>query len=229
VDAARLHRPRARRERGETLLEGPKLLSDALAAGVVVRTVFASPGDESHPDFFPVDDRALKRLADTESPRGPVAVIEIPEQGEIGKRDLLIAYGVSDPGNVGTLIRTAAAYGWAFGYTEGSADPWSPKVLRAGAGGQFQTTIHRFDDLPELPLVATVVEGGLPPSDLTDHQIAVLIGAEAAGLPAEVIDAARYKVTIQTPGPMESLNAAVAAGIVIHELSKRERNEVGQV
>lgn len=229
MDAARLHRAKARRERGETLLEGPKLLSDALAAGVTVKTVFATPSEDSPSGAFLIDDRALRRLAGTESPKGPVAVIEIPEPMDIGDRDMLVAYGVSDPGNVGTLIRTAASYEWAFGYTRGSADPWSPKVLRAGAGGQFQTPIVRLDDLPQLPLVATVVKGGTAISDVADDRVAVLIGEEAAGLPMDVVAGARYQVTIPTPGPTESLNVGVAAGIVVHELSKRERNEPGQV
>lgn len=229
VDAARLHRSKARRERGETLLEGPRLLEDARAAGVTVKTVFALPDEHSIPDACLVDDRALRSLAGTKNPRGPIALIEIPEQREVGERDMLISYGVSDPGNVGTLIRTAAAYDWAFGHTEGTADPWSPKVLRSGGGGQFQTPLVRLDELPELPLVATVVEGGIPPSEVVADRVALLIGEEANGLPKSVVEQARYKVTIPTPGPTESLNAAVAAGIMVSELSKRERNGAGQV
>jgi len=229
VDAARLHRARARRERGETLLEGPKLLDDAVAAGVNIKKVFATPGEESPPNALLVDDRALQRLAGTKNPRGPVAVIDIPHSRDLGEGDFLIAYGVSDPGNVGTLIRTAASFGFSFGYTEGSADPWSPKVLRAGAGGQFQTPILRLENLPELPLVATVVDGGISPSAIGDDRVAVLIGEEAAGLPSELVDRARYKVTIPTTGPTESLNAGVAAGIVVYELSKRRGNQADRV
>ncbi len=229
VDAARLHRAKARRERGQTLLEGPELLNDALVAGINVTTIFASPGEDSPADALLVDDQALKRLAGTANPRGPVAVIEIPPVQDSRDRDMLIAFGVSDPGNVGTLIRTAASYGWAFGYMPGTADPWSPKVLRAGAGGQFQTPILRLDKPPDLPLVATVVRGGAALSTVADDRVAVLIGEEAAGLPPEVVASARHKITIPTPGPTASLNAAVAAGIVVYELSKRVRNGTGQV
>ena len=198
-------------------------------AGIAVKTVFALGDSQTAPGTVLVDDRALKRLAGTDSPVGPVAVIQIPDQQELGARDVLIAHGVSDPGNVGTLIRTAASFGWSFGYTEGTADPWSPKVLRAGAGGQFQTPIVRLAALPDMPLVATVVAGGGRFSDVTDEQVAVLIGEEASGLPSTVIDSATYKVTIPTTGPTESLNAAVASGIVVYELSRRRRNGAGQV
>lgn len=229
VAAARLHRARARRESGETLIEGRKLLSDALDAGIAVKTVFALPGEQTTRGAVLVDDRALKRLAGTDNPVGPVAVIQIPDQQALGTGDVLISHGVSDPGNVGTMIRTAASFGWSFGYTEETADPWSPKVLRAGAGGQFQTPIVRLAALPNMPLVATVVTGGGRLSDVTDEQVAVLIGEEASGLPSTVIDSATYMVTIPTTGPTESLNAAVASGIVVYELSRRRRNGAGQV
>ena len=229
VDAARLHRARIRRERGETLLEGPKLLSDALEAGATVKTVFAAPGKDAPPGALLVDDQALRRLSGTENPRGPIAVVEVPSQVEVGSLDMLVAVGVSDPGNVGTLIRIAASYAWAFAYTLGAADPWSPKVLRSGGGGQFQTPIIHLDTLPELPLVATVVTGGVPPSEVSEDRVAVLIGEESNGLPKDVVDRAQYKVTIPTPGPTESLNASVAAGIIVNELSKRKGNWAAQV
>jgi TrmH family RNA methyltransferase len=229
VDAARLHRAKVRRERGETILEGAKLLADALEAGVKVKTVFATTGEDSPPGALLVDDQALRRLSGTENPKGPIAIIDILDETDAGDVDMLVAVGVSDPGNVGTLVRIAASYGWAFGFTEGTADPWSPKVLRSGGGGQFQTAVVRLDHLPEMSLVATVVDGGTQPSEVVADRVAVLIGGEANGLPKDVVDQSQFKVTIKTPGPTESLNAAVAAGIVVNELSKRSKNPDGQV
>lgn len=232
VAAARLHRGRVRREENRTLLEGPSLLEDALEAGCRAVRVFALPDDrrardmaDTHGlDLVRVDDRALRRVAGTETPRGPVAVIEIPRERLDVERDVLVSWGVSDPGNVGTLIRTAAAFGWSFAYVEGSADPWSPKTLRAGAGGQFQTAVKAIGGLSELDAwstVATVVDGGDDPATVTEPRVAVLIGEEASGLPADVVADCSTRVTISTPGATESLNAAVAAGILVHELSKR--------
>jgi TrmH family RNA methyltransferase len=233
VAAARLHHARERRDSGKTILEGPHLLNEAVRAGVIPETVFASPDDrltaalaEEHGlELVLVDDTALKRLAGTETPRGPAAMIEIPAPSPHGGRGLLVAWGLGDPGNVGTLIRTAAAFGWDFGHTAGTADPWSPKVLRAGAGGHFRVgigpvaSVEELDDVG-LVTVATVVAGGEAPDRLGSGRFAVLVGEESAGLPADVAAIASKKVTIPMTGGTESLNAAIAAAIIVYELSK---------
>jgi TrmH family RNA methyltransferase len=234
VEAARLHRARERRDRGQTLIEGPHVLEEALAGGVTPVSLFALEDDEPtrelaasrHIDLLLVDDMGLARVAGTKSPRGPVALIEIPGGGSLGDGPgVLVSWGVGDPGNVGTMIRLAAAFGWVFAYTEGTADPWAPKVLRAGAGAQFRSRPIPISGLEDLTgagytPVATVVEGGDPPDRLGPGRYAVLVGEEAAGLPADVADQAATKVTILMPGGTESLNAAVAAAIVMYELSK---------
>ncbi len=220
VEAARLHRVKDRRERGLTLVEGPQLLADVVAAGAVVRTIF---GLEGAAGVTLVDQRALERLAGTKSPRGPVAVVEIPTEWLDRDRNLVVSAGVSDPGNVGTVVRTAAAFGWGFAYLSGSADPWGPKTIRAGAGGQFQTPVARITSIDELTgwsTVATVAHDGDGFDDVAERPVAVLVGEEASGLEQSMIDAADHRLTIPTPGPTESLNAAVAAAIAIHELSK---------
>lgn len=229
VEAARLHRARDRRERGLTLVEGPELLADVASAGAEIVEMFATELPSGPPlpgAALPttVDQRALGRLAGTKSPRGPVAVVRIPTEWLDRSRHLLVSVGVSDPGNVGTMIRTAASFGWGFAYFDGSADPWAPKTIRAGAGGQFQTPVSRIGSIAELgewETVATVPhEGGSPASIPEGGVYAVLIGEEAHGLPQPVVAAARHRMTISTPGPTESLNAAVAAGIAVYALSR---------
>jgi TrmH family RNA methyltransferase len=135
--------------------------------------------------------------------------------------NVVVAWGVSDPGNTGALVRTAAAFGWAFAAGPGTADPWSPKVLRAGAGGHFHTAVGRVADLGDLgerSTVASVVTGGDPPAVLRGRRpLAVLIGDEGAGLPESVVAAADLRVTIPMPGGTESLNAAVAGAILVYE------------
>jgi TrmH family RNA methyltransferase len=195
--------------------------------------VFALPEDEftaqlarDHGfELTLVEQAALGRVTGTATPRGPAAVIAVPAPTPPTGRDMIVAWGLSDPGNVGTLIRTAAAFGWDFGYTEGTADPWAPKVLRAGAGGHFRLAVSYVGsvaDLDEagLTTLASVVAGGVDPSVLAQGAYAVLVGEEAPGLPPDVVDAATHKVTIPMPGGMESLNAAMAAGMLIYELSK---------
>lgn len=222
VEAARLHRARFRRERGQSLLEGPNLVEAARHAGVTIDALFALEGNEEE-NATDVDGRALARLAGTKTPRGPIAVFTIPAQREPDRSlNWLVSVGVSDPGNLGTLVRTAAAFGWVFGYTHGSADPWSPKCLRAGAGGQFQTPVIQIDQPPEwLTAVAMVVRGGDPIETVETGPVALLIGEEASGLPDKTVEAADNRVTIATPGPTESLNAGVLAGIAVHELARR--------
>lgn len=231
VEAARLHRSRVRSEANKTLIEGPNLLVEAVAAGVGIDTVFALPTDlESAAIAEPsglrltlVDERAMGRLAGTETPRGPVAVIHVPDPILDKSRNLLVGWGLSDPGNVGTIIRTAAAFGWGYADIPRSADPWSPKALRAGAGGQFQTPIGRVDGLHQLGdwiTVATIVSGGIGVDSVEDRPVAVLIGEEASGLPDDVVDWADHRISVGLTGPTESLNAASAAAILVHALSK---------
>jgi len=232
ASAARLHNSRERRDAGTTLLEGPNVLHEALTAGLIPETVFALPDDrqsavlaEEHGvELIVVDETALKRLAGTETPRGPVAVIEMPAPSRVEGRNLVVAWGLGDPGNVGTLIRIAAAFGWDFGHTPRTADPWSPKVVRAGAGGHFRVGVSPVASVEELGeaglvTVATVVAGGEAPDRLGSGPYAVLVGEESAGLPPAVVDQAARKVTISMPGGTESLNAAVAAAIIVYELS----------
>ncbi len=235
VEAARLHRARERRDRSQALIEGPHLLQEALSAGFEPSLVFALEGDRATADLSEsrgfelvlVDEGGLARVAGTKSPRGPVAVINIPSQPSLGSKHVLVAWGVGDPGNVGTMIRTAAGFGWSFAYTDGTADPWASKVLRAGAGAHFRTgavAVESLDEIHQLgyQTLATVVAGGEEPSSLEDARYAVLIGDEASGLPEAVVTGASSRVTISMPGGFESLNAAMAAGIIVYELSKHQ-------
>jgi TrmH family RNA methyltransferase len=176
-------------------------------------------------EIVAVTPAALRRLASTQTPQGPVAVMAVPDSALGAGSSVLVGWGVSDPGNVGTMIRIAAAFGWDYAAGPGSADPWSPKVLRSGAGAHFRTRVGRAGDLTDLggrTTVATVVAGGAPPQAVAAVlPAAVLVGDEAAGLPAEVVDAAALRVTVPMPGGTESLNAAVAAAIVTYEAAVR--------
>jgi TrmH family RNA methyltransferase len=182
---------------------------------------------QNNADLFVVDETALRRMAGTETPRGPVAVIQAPPPKPPSGAGMIVSWGVSDPGNVGTMIRTAAAFGWDFGHATGTADPWSPKVLRSGAGSHFRLTIAPVTSLSDVEgwgftTAATVVSGGRDPALLDAGRYALIVGAEAAGLPPDVIDGASVELTIPMPGGTESLNAAVAAAILAYELSKHQ-------
>ncbi|HLU53754.1 MAG TPA: RNA methyltransferase [Acidimicrobiia bacterium] len=224
VEAGRLHRSRERQATGLTLVEGPHALEEALAAAVEVQRTFVLPDDPRRhdwPNAVVVDDAIMRKLAATETPRGPVAVVAIPEWVEPAPdRDLLVLMGVADPGNVGTIIRSAAAFGLGVVVGPGTADPWSPKVVRAGAGAHFRLGgLSRITDVEELTahrLAATVVRGGIHPAALGPGPWAFLIGSEAHGLDPAIVGAADQQVTIPMRGNTESLNAAVAASILAY-------------
>lgn len=226
--AVRLHRRPGRETEGETLLEGPHLLEAAVSAGVTPKRVFVAAGDSagkelarrSGGDVLLVDERTLAKLATTTTPQGPVAVIAIPDRSVPAGGRVLVAWGVSDPGNCGTLIRIAAAFGFGYLSGPGSADVWSPKVLRSAAGAHFAVRVGQVTTLDAVrsggrAVVATVARHGAPPGPLPDAA-AVLVGSEAHGLPDEIVAAADLRVTIPTTGAVESLNAAVAGAIVAY-------------
>ena len=231
----RLRRARVRRGLGQTLIEGPHLLDMAVRHGAVVEKVFALEDDgdgrtlakQAKCILVTVTQDVLDRLAPTTHPRGPVAVIRVPSPRELEQRHTLAIAGVSDPGNAGTLMRTAAALDLQVCFTEGSADPWSPKVLRAAAGANFLAPPVALGSEPvqalreaELTVVASVATGGEPPAKAfaNGRYVAILVGCEGSGLDPELIDQADTLVTIPMPGGTESLNAAVAGAILGWEL-----------
>ncbi len=235
ADAARLHRAKIRKETGLTLLEGPHLITDAVRFGADVLTIFAlvddakavGLADASGAELIAVDPDALRRVADTESPRGPVAVIAIPDRDRTAA-SVVVLWELSDPGNAGTIVRTAAAFGFGVIMAGNSVDAWAPKVIRAGGGGHFATTIERHPDLSigdladqGLVTVAAVGAGGLGASDIPPGPVAILIGNEAHGLPPSIVESADVRFTIPMPGITESLNAAAAAAISLYAISNR--------
>jgi TrmH family RNA methyltransferase len=203
------------------------VLAEALATGVVPLRVFVAADrpppvpDDGAIEIVTVTAAVLARISGTETPQGVVAVIAVPEPGLPAGGGLLVAWGVSDPGNVGTLVRSAAAFGLGFAAGPGCADPWSPKVVRSGAGAHFRTPIGRVAALDELGprvTVAAVARGGDPSASLRGlPDAAILVGDEASGLPGEIAAAADRRVTVPMPGGTESLNAAVAGSILAYE------------
>lgn len=229
----RLHRGRGRCEAGHTLVEGPAVFSEMVAAGVVPEAIIATRSDEATIDLCEshgwtpslVTTEVLLSAGDAEHPQSPVAVIRIPDRVAIRGRDTLILDDIADPGNVGTMIRSAAAFGWDVCISGSTADPWSPKVVRAGVGSHFgmyiSSSIDPMADAHdmELELVATLVAGGGDPVR-EDRRIALLIGSEAHGLSEEDTAKADRTVTLSMPGEAESLNAAVAASILMYVLTR---------
>jgi RNA methyltransferase, TrmH family len=204
------------------------VVAEAVAARAPVVTVFALEGDAAAVDLaascgarlLMVTEAVLGRLSTTTEPQSPVAIMTIPAPSLPETGRLLVPWGVGDPGNCGTLIRSAAAFGYGYAAGPGTAATWSPKVVRAGAGAHFRTTVGTVEALDALragrrPLYAAVAEGGSPPGPLPPDA-AVLIGNESTGLDAAAVDGADELVTIPMVGGTESLNAAVAGSIIAY-------------
>ena len=139
----------------------------------------------------------------------------------VGVRQVVLAlWKVADPGNVGTLLRTADAFGAALALSPGCADPLGPRALRASSGAIFRVPLVAWDQLPERR-VALVAHDGEPlaGADLTPP-LTLLLGSEREGLPLDLVTHC-HKVTISLPGPAESLNVAAAGAIALYELSAR--------
>ena len=232
VAAARLHRVRERTATGRTLLEGPHVLAEALSCGIVVDTVFHLPDDTVTSDVCAASDiaavtvgpDALARLAGTSHPRGPIAVIEVPELGQARDRDVLLVE-VGEPGNAGTLIRSAAAFGFDVAFAAGSVDPWAPKVLRSAAGGHFHLRVTDPGSVGSRPHLVSVVDGGAAAADAVravEGPVVLVVGHEARGAAIDGFPNS-MGVTISMASSVESLNAAVAGSILMHEIARLRR------
>ncbi len=233
AEAVKLKRTRHRRQTGRTLLEGPLILADAIAGGATVERVFGHPDDtegfglakRAGAEWVPVTADVLERLAPTEHPRGPVSVVMIPD-GQIIERDVMWL-DLADPGNAGTLIRTAAALGFDVASPGGAVDLWSPKVIRAGAGGHFHTPVVQPTSLVEVDgfTIVCAPSGGRPSETLRELDISTrcvtVIGSESHGVDSQIMDTADLKITIAMNGTIDSLNAAVSGAIVMYELALR--------
>jgi RNA methyltransferase, TrmH family len=246
-----LHRRRGRERRGLALAEGVRLVEEALAGGIAIRGAAVSPVLESTTRgktlkaslaersirTEDVGDSELEELADTEHPQGVVAIIE-PKRWTLGDirlipgGTLLALDGVQDPGNVGTMLRTALGLGAAGVVAlKGTADLTNPKVIRSAMGASFRlpavsSTPEEFVAWARLQRAQIWVadsSGQTVDRLLRDHPerppLALVLGNEGAGVGPTLEEAANGRVSIPLSGRIESLNVAVAAGILLYELT----------
>lgn len=231
----------ARLSGGMVAIEGDHLLEEALLSGMVLETVFVSERREV-PRIVPravevlrLTEEVFGSAVETRSPQGVAALMVPPvhrmEDVMKGTPLILIAAGLQDPGNLGTLIRSAEAFG-ATGVltTPGTVSAWNQKALRASVGSVFRMPVVAATEvdvagLKEWGVRLLAAVGG---SDATAAQdtdfagsCALMIGNEGAGLSAEWMRMADERVTIPCPGPVESLNAAVAGSLLLYEASRQ--------
>ena len=226
---------KGRKQLGLFLVEGRKMTDEVLRSGMQVERVFVS---ESYSHELPfeeekrtvVSDEVFRALSDEKTPQGILCRVRIPEKSlSAPKGRCLLLDGVSDPGNMGAILRTANAAGYEEIYlTEDCTDPYSPKSVRASMSGLFFTKLHfgtREEILSVLDGIPILVAdmGGVnlfkyrPPK-----QFALVIGNEGNGVSKQVKQAAHQTVAIPMKSTQESLNAAVSAGIAMYLLAKEE-------
>jgi TrmH family RNA methyltransferase len=223
------------------LAEGARVCREALATADVVE-MFHCGGHDDLLRAAPasirsteVDERVMARLSDAATPPGILAVVRTPETArplpETGP--LLVLDGVSDPGNVGTLLRTAAAFGVAV-VSVGGADPFGPKAVRASAGTCYRTAVHRVDAPGSLEaqlrgagrvVLGLGADGGLTlegaVTRVGSKDVVLVVGSEPHGLGEEVRGRIDDLVRIPMVDGVESLNVAAAGAIAVHALMRR--------
>jgi TrmH family RNA methyltransferase len=233
-----------RRKRGLTVLDGAHLVAAFLDSGRRVESAMVSReamgrreiaelAKRCEPaEVHTVPERLFAPLSTVETATGIVAAARTPESLTVpaGASLVLLLEDVQDPGNVGTLLRSAAAAGAGHVVlSKTCAFAWSPKVLRAGMGAHFALNIVEGTDLlaflAQYRGTSVALEAGartaLHDLDLGSGPVAVLVGNEGAGLSAEVLRAASVRAKIPMPGRMESLNAAVAGSVCLFEVLRQ--------
>jgi RNA methyltransferase, TrmH family len=243
----------SRPEEGRVALEGTHLVGDAIRSGLKIEAVLASASGEKYlaelhseldrsTQILRTTDKLFASVADTETPQGIAALARAPEytlENLLSGADSLVIVLVAaqNPGNVGAILRSAEAFG-ASGViaTRGTAHPHSPKALRASSGSSLRLPILadmaapialaqlRVSGLQILAASSSQNAAAKRPDELALRApFALLIGNEGAGLPAEVERSADALVRIQVAEPVESLNAAVAASLILYEAARQRR------
>lgn len=229
----RFRRLAARREPGFVLLEGPRVLEEAKAAGLEFELIAVREGDrlpfrtESRLTLTPA---AFRAATQTVTPQGAIAIARIHEASaadaieaaRVAGWPLIVLDRVQDPGNVGAIARTAAAAGApALVVLPGTADPYGPKAVRASAGNVFRMKVARaaWKDLETLDGYGAAATGGAPVAE-TPIQSAgmIVLGSEAHGLSRQDL----RLVTVPLTEGVESLNVAAAAAVILFEIRRRK-------
>ncbi len=239
---ALLGRARTRKKENKIVLEGTRLIADAYQSGAVPLFVLHTPGtddalveqmDTDGVEIAPVDDTVMQYITDTQSPQGIVGVFSRPQPTyPLGAGRVLILDAIRDPGNLGTMLRTAGGAGvQAVVLAPGCVDPYNPKVLRGGMGAHFRLPVLEmtWDDIQErvdvsaFYLAAGEADTHYNAVPWAQHDWALIIGSEAHG----ASDPARQTATVPVAIPMhratESINAAAAAAVILFEAARQRR------
>lgn len=225
-----------RDESGLYLIEGKKSVLDAVDNGVEIKILlFTEKGFNNFPKtsfkYEILSDSVFDAITTEVSPQGVMAVAKKPDyELKAPTKSCILLDNVSDPSNVGAIIRTAAASDFTEVYLNNCADPYSPKSVRASMGGLFRvkTYIGTKNELLEvinLPLVVGDMDGENVFEFKKKENVCLVIGNEGHGVDESIMLRAKYVVKIPMLNDMESLNASVSAGILMYAISSKIKGE----
>lgn len=229
VDIKNLKDKKFRAEHSLFLVEGDKFCRDLLSNGFeIIHTITTDNSLTGFPNISVVSSRMFDSLASTKTPQTIICVCKVKECGVKSTGNSLILDNVQDPGNVGTLIRSAVAFGFYDIYFVNGADPYSEKVVRSSAGTILKAHVHRVDYgglsvnknlVAENFLVADMQGENLNNFRLPKGRFSVIIGNEGNGVSDEMLSLATTKISIPMMPGVESLNAGVAGSIIMQKLA----------
>lgn len=233
VEVAKLSDKKYRKSTGLYVIEGERLVRDALKYGAEVVDIFVKETAAEKFAFegqISVSDRVFAKMCDTVTSQGVLAVVKKPQRPLASpKGNCLVLDGLQDPGNVGTLIRTAAACGFTDVYAANSVDVYSPKVLRSAMSAHFCVNVWQadikdvFEVLPDAQIVAADMDG----ENIFDTEIcgkvAVVLGNEGNGLSQFAKEHADKVVSLPMENNFESLNVAVAGSVIMYRFYGRNK------
>ncbi len=215
-------------------LDNIKIIKDAISSGlkpiyILVNEKNISTFDYSYCPILLTEDKVIQQLADTKTPQGVLCVIEYTQHiVEKPTTNFLILDGLQDPGNVGTLIRTAYACGFNYVYLVSSVNPTNPKVIRSSVGSIFHANVYSVQRLDfvemlkewKIQLVATDMHGENVFKSQLEGQIGVVIGNEGQGISDEIFEICTKTIRIPMQEGIESLNASISGAIIMYQINK---------
>lgn len=221
-----------RQYRNETrflVIEGKKLVNEVCAGIKAKNILYTNPdlvSDKVKTEVcYQVSEEVIKKISGVRTPEGVIAEVPIPEEGEMAGIQHLVAFdGVSDPGNMGTLIRTALALGWEGAYIlSNCCDPYNDKALRSAKGATFRLPLKfgNWEELDhiveknELYSIAADIEGTDVCRVSGQKRVLLVLGSESSGLSEETLKRCE-KITVPMSGEIESLNVSIAGGILMY-------------
>lgn len=230
---AKLGITKERATQGRFIAEGSRVCMTLIQAGYKPQQIYVTT-QEAADQFCSivtnkkvtlVSDHVMEKISQTTTPSGILGVFSIPPKPSLDTLEPgLVLAKIADPGNLGTLLRTAAAMNKRTVVLVSCVDPYSPKVIQSSAGFIAHLDIFRLDwetlvkakNKHKLQLIALVVKGGKNPADISFENALLVVGSEAHGIPEPWLDTCDTLMTIPMPGQIESLNAAVAGSIALY-------------